>query len=267
MSLLRSLLAGFSASSSPSTRPAKATNDTYGISYMVLMKGFQLFNAEIFDITENPAPDNKNLTALISAYKSCNSLVEDHLSDRKNTTVITLNEHIREDGSFCVYIEYDNKFETEKGQETIQWASLLMGITENAGTESARIESQVIITGYLNSGAENTESYFIPQDIRCLGELNGEPTYFAPETNFDLTGLFAYGNQAFLQLIAGIPLNKLENQKWAQIDDHKTLEHAANICRRMRTRTGESLEDDLTALLIRDQVMALAEGIFPQPTR
>lgn len=265
MPSFRSLLSGFLGSSNPSTRPAKPTKDMYGISYMVLMKGFQLFNPEIFTITPDPSLDNPHLNAVIKVFNACDSLVEDHLTDTANTTVKTLNQCIRDDGAFCIYIEYDNRYDTGKGQETIQWVSFLIGTTEDAETDTPKIEVQTVLTGYLSSGAEHAESYFIPQDIRCLGELDGEPTYFAPETNYNLTGLFAYANEAFIQFMAGLPIDKQTNQKWAQIDDNKILEQAANMCRNMRLRTAQSLDQEVDDL-IRQLVIGHAEKIFaPMP--
>ncbi|HNQ92447.1 MAG TPA: hypothetical protein PKI93_05895 [Alphaproteobacteria bacterium] len=248
MSILRSLLAGFSSSS----------KETYGISYAILSKGFQIFNPDLYAIMPNPARDNIHLNTLIVAYDHNGSIVSKHLRDQANTTVTTLNQCARDDGAFCSYIEYNHRKKSERDAETAEQASFLLGVIDTDDDGKLVIENHVAISGYISNDPRNKEAYFICEEIRCLGELNGKPTLFAPETNYDITGMFTYANQAFLQFVAGLFIDKNENQKWAQIDDPKTLEQAADICRSMRARTVQSLEQDIDNI-IRQTTSSLAK--------
>ncbi|GEM_PF-5137057 len=214
--------------------------------YLSLVKGFQLFT-DLYSHKRDLPADCADIKRLAHIYKAQDNLVADHLMDTENTKVSDLCEYLRDDGSLLSYIEYSHRHDPEnKNERPSQWASLMIAQLHQPEPGRILIDTQFVVSGFTTSVEGRSDLYFAPQVVLSRIHQNEMDQLVIPEDTSALIQSMAYGNQAFLQLIAGLPLDKLANQTWFE---SRRMDEAFDIFTELRGRTRQNIQQDITKLL------------------
>src|SRR3990167_6510394 len=235
MSAISNLINGLQSLFSSS---AEQPQQIYAINRNTLLNIFQLFNTELFQITEDIPADDEDIQEAAVEYAQIGSQIADHLTDRELTQITLKSQVSREDGASLLFLEYDH---TAVENNTESWAKLMLSTLTFRDGEIQTIP-QFTLSGVYKLCPSSGGLIFIPRDVTCLVHKDGEAQYEQPTEVAEFHGAIVYGSQAFTQLIAGLPINVTENQKWMDVESYH---EAAKICETLRGRTATTFASDV----------------------
>ncbi|OIN86663.1 MAG: hypothetical protein AUJ12_05130 [Alphaproteobacteria bacterium CG1_02_46_17] len=249
MSILSKIFSRYKDNNAPSAvahPPEQEETFSYLFPYLYVVKGFQLFT-DLYYHDRDVSLDSESIKMLSSIYKAQDSLVADHLTDAGNTEVSDLCEYFRDDGAFLSYIEYSHIDDPEnKNERPSQWSSLMIARLEQPNPQQIHIDTQFVLSGFTTPVAGRSDLHFAPQVVMSRVNEAGVDKLLVPSSDLDLIQSMAYGNQAFLQLVTGLPFDKHANQTWFE---PRRFNEACQIFSSLTGRTRQNIQQDITKLL------------------
>jgi|GEM_PF-5756929 len=209
------------------------------IRYASLISMFQLLNDRIFTFDETVSPNDEDLQNFIHIIRPLKSPACEHLSDEERVKITSRSQFMNEHGSSITFIEYTRTV-IEQGDE--QWATLLIN-SIRAGNSEIEFIPHFSMTGKYGLHPTEGATVFFPKDIRCLVQIDNQNMYFVPQNHGGFQAGVLYANDAFLQLLAGNPIDILQNQGWI-FDKEKTVQISQALTA-LTNRTGHSLSLEL----------------------